>query len=107
MAEASHNQRYEEAVIYRDNIEAIKWYSLSADQGNPIAQNNLGAMYYAGEGAKRDTVQAYKWFYIAEELGSDDGKQNRIISATSMRSSEVLQARKLARAWLAEFEVLE
>ena len=64
-------------------------------------------MYYTGEGARLDRVQAYKWFYIAENLGSDYGKQNRIISAKNMRTSEVLQARKLARAWLAEFEILE
>ena len=64
-------------------------------------------MYYTGEGARLDRVQAYKWFYIAENLGSDDGKQNRIISTKSMRSSEVLQARKLARAWLAQFEAPE
>ena len=87
-----------------DNAEAIKWYSLSADQGNPIAQNNLGAMYYAGEGAELDKVQAYKWFYIAEKLGSGDGKENRIKSAKSMRSAEVLEAKRLARQWLSDFE---
>ena len=90
--------------IREDNVEAIKWYSLSADQGNPIAQNNLGAMYYAGEGAKIDRVQAYKWFYIAEILGSDDGRHNRIRSAKSMRSAEVLEGEKLARRWLSDFE---
>jgi len=93
--------------IREDNAEAVKWYRLSAAQGNPIAQNNLGAMYYAGEGAEPDKVQAYKWFYIAEKLGSDNGRQNRIKSAKSMRSAEVLEAKRLARQWLSDFEEKE
>ncbi len=89
--------------IREDNAEAIKWYSLSANQGNPIAQNNLGAMYYAGEGADINKILAYKWFYIAERLGNDDGKENRIKSSKNMRSSEVNEAKRLARTWLSDF----
>jgi hypothetical protein len=93
--------------IRENNAEALRWYGLSADQGNPIAQNNLGAMYYAGEGAELDRVEAYKWFYIAEKLGSDDGKENRIKSARSMRSAEVAKAKRLAQEWLSDFEEKE
>lgn len=51
------------------------WYRLSADQGNTVAQNNLGAMYYSGEGAEVRKSEAYKWFYSAGELGNEDARE--------------------------------
>jgi TPR repeat protein len=33
---------------------ATKWYTLVAEQGNAYAQNNLGTMYYQGEGVPQD-----------------------------------------------------
>ena len=80
------------------------WYRLSADQGNTIAQNNLGAMYYAGEGIEESKAEAYKWFYIAGELGNQDALDNKELAARGMKRSEVSKGRKLALKWLKEFE---
>jgi TPR repeat protein len=33
-----------------DYKEALKWYHLSAEQGNKSSQNNIGCMYYNGYG---------------------------------------------------------
>jgi len=43
----------------------VKWYRLSADKGQPFAQNNLGVMYKNGWGIKQDYVEAYFWFSLA------------------------------------------
>ena len=82
----------------------MKWYSLAADQGNSIAQNNLGAMYFAGEGVEEDKIEAYKWFFISGELGNDDGMENSQYAGESMSFGEIMNAKKLGREWLEVFE---
>ena len=36
---------------------AFKYYKLSADQGNSNGQNNLGDMYYNGQGTERGFIK--------------------------------------------------
>jgi hypothetical protein len=38
--------------------ESVKWYKLSAEQGNADAQNNLATMYAEGEGLQKDAHKA-------------------------------------------------
>jgi TPR repeat protein len=52
-----------------DYAAAVKWYSLSADQANAQAQNNLGIMYEIGHGVKQDHAEAQKWFRLAAGQG--------------------------------------
>ena len=33
-----------------DMEESFKWYKMAADRGHVMAQNNLGALYYLGQG---------------------------------------------------------
>jgi TPR repeat protein len=40
--------------VTQDYKTAIKWYRLSAEQGNASAQLNLGAMYANGYGTIQD-----------------------------------------------------
>jgi len=40
-----------------------------AEKGNPVAQNNLAAMYATGEGAPKDMKQAAVWYTKAAEAG--------------------------------------
>ena len=46
----------------QDYAEAVKWYRQAADQGNADAQNNLGAMYYNGQGVHQDLHLSKEWF---------------------------------------------
>ena len=46
----------------KNNAEAAKWWRRAAEQGNDEAQNNLGIMYYRGEGVPEDCVEAMYWF---------------------------------------------
>ena len=39
----------------------------SAEQGNVIAQNNLGVLYETGQGVPENDAEAVKWFLLAEE----------------------------------------
>jgi len=47
----------------------LKWYRKSAEQGNAMAQDNLGVMYHEGEGVTRNYAEAAKWFRKAAEQG--------------------------------------
>lgn len=52
--------------------EALKWYQKSADQGNMIAQYNLGQMYRSGNGVEVDYEKALKYYKKAADQGYAD-----------------------------------
>lgn len=45
-----------------DKMQAMRLYEKAAQLGHPKAQNNLGAMYEAGEGIAVDYEKAIYWF---------------------------------------------
>ncbi|MBQ9771958.1 MAG: sel1 repeat family protein, partial [Lentisphaeria bacterium] len=45
------------------------WYRKAAEQGNALAQYNLGVCYENGEGVQKDLVQAVFWFRKAADQG--------------------------------------
>jgi hypothetical protein len=45
-----------------NSVEAVKWYTKSAEQGHADAQYNLGLMYHNGDIVPKDEVLARKWF---------------------------------------------
>lgn len=61
--------------VRRDYNEAIKWFRLAADQGNPSAQYYLGSMYEDGYyGVARDYNEAVKWYKLAAKQGHANAK---------------------------------
>jgi TPR repeat protein len=48
--------------VTQDKAEAARWYRLSADQGDPDAQYNLGVLYLKGTGVPKDRDEAVRWF---------------------------------------------
>ena len=67
-------QYYEKGLgVIRDNKEAVKWYTKSAEQGHVKAAFNLSRCYEDGQGVPRDKKQAMKWF--AKVLDSTDIKE--------------------------------
>ena len=79
----------------------MKWYRLAADQGLDLAQSNLGNMYDNGYGVPQDYVQAHMWFTLAAAQGKENARQNRNIVAAKMTPSQIEEAQRLAREWLA------
>ena len=62
--------------VRKDEIEAIKWYSLAAKQGNPKAQNNVGLMFLVGSGVDKSNDDAIKWLRLAAENGLANAQLN-------------------------------
>ena len=51
--------------VPQNYAEALKWYYLSAEQGEYSAQKSLGFMYFQGNGVPRNYKEAYVWFSLA------------------------------------------
>lgn len=54
-----------------DYAEAARWFGLSAAQGNPYGQANLGVMYESGKGVPHDMAEALKWYQLAAAQGNE------------------------------------
>ena len=48
--------------VKQDHAEAVYWYRLAAEQGNALAQYNLGAAYENGLGVPQNYVEAMRWY---------------------------------------------
>lgn len=55
--------------IQKDYGEALRWFHLSAEQGDAEAQYNLGFMYGRGEGTGKDHRASMEWFQKAASQG--------------------------------------
>jgi TPR repeat protein len=53
--------------VKQDYTEAMKWYQKAVDQGNMVAQRNIGVMYENGWGVNQDYNEALKWYLKAAE----------------------------------------
>ena len=47
----------------------MKWYRLSAAQGNALAQYNLGLLYFNGKGVAQNHQEALRLYQLAAEQG--------------------------------------
>ena len=81
----------------QDYAEALKWYRLSAEQGNASAQNNLGLMHAFGQGVRQDNVQAMMWFNISAAQGNPDAIKNRDGITERMTPDQIAEAQRMAR----------
>src|SRR5438128_1493169 len=79
MTENDHNYQFNLGETYDNKKEykmAIKYYQLSADQGNANAQNNLGYMYHNGFGVNKDYKMTVKYYQLsAQQCDVDSAKK--------------------------------
>lgn len=54
-------------VVPKDDIIAVKWWTLAAEKGNLWAQHRVGLCYYDGRGVEKNPAEAMKWFSKASE----------------------------------------
>ncbi|KAL0220507.1 hypothetical protein RCL1_000361 [Eukaryota sp. TZLM3-RCL] len=58
---------------HRDPVEAVKFFSRAAEEGDPVALVSLGWFYVFGQGVEQNNRTALSLFAEAVELGSADG----------------------------------
>ncbi len=58
------------------DAEATKWFRKAAEQGDVMAQYNLGIMYDVGRGVTQDYAEAVKWYGKAADQGDAKAQYN-------------------------------
>ena len=85
-------------ALYRgEYATALKWFTLSAEQGDAYAQYSLGYLYENGRGVIQDNVRAHMWYNIAASQGYKYATTNRDLIAGKMTPADISTAQKLAR----------
>ena len=83
--------------VSQDDKEAVRLYTLAAEQGHAKAQSNLGVMYRNGEGILADFVIAHIWFNIAANNGNELAAENRKKLEKRITSEDISKAQAMAR----------
>ena len=86
-----------EAYKAGDIATALKWYQLSAEQGDAQAQYNLGAMYARGDGVLKNYNEAVKLYQLAAEQGHATAQSN--IGYMYQHGNGVLKDNVTAHMW--------
>jgi TPR repeat protein len=60
--------------VLQDYAEGMRWLRKAADQGNEVAQRNIGMLYLQGLGVPQDRAEAIRWLHKATDNGDDDAK---------------------------------
>lgn len=53
----------------QNDVDALKWMKLAANQEHAYAQHGLGFMYMQGECVDKDEAEAVKWMTLAAKQG--------------------------------------
>jgi TPR repeat protein len=77
----------------QDQVQAAQWYRLAAEQGDAVAQYDLGQRYDLGVGVPVDRVEALKWLTLAAEQGQTDAVARRDKIKSKMTRKEISEAR--------------
>jgi len=86
--------------VPQDYSQAVRWFSLAAEQGNVAAQAMLGNCYWAGRGVPPDPVRAYFWSVLAQAAGDEASKSRVALLATRLSPAQMAVAQKEARDWI-------
>jgi len=80
-----------------DNKQAMEWLRKAAEQGQPIAQNNLGGRYEDGIIIPKDMAQAAYWYRKSAEQGNNFAKNNldRIEKPTQQQATPTAQEKSM------------
>ena len=61
------------SVVFADDWQDLR---LAAEQGDDLAQYNMGVMYAKGEGVPQDYKEAAKWYRLSAEQGFAQAQSN-------------------------------
>jgi TPR repeat protein len=86
--------------VRRNNVEAAKWFRLSANQGYAEAQRSLALLYATGQGVPQDYVLAHMWLNLSAAQGNEPAAYERdSLAEQHMTPAQIAEAQKLAREW--------
>ncbi len=86
------------APLPGSNEAAFRLFAERAVNGDPVAENNLGALYLKGKGTARNFDLARKWFEQAAKQGFPVAKQN--LGMIYLRGYGVVEDPVVAARWM-------
>ena len=95
----SSYQKGMDAYERGDYETALKEFRPLAEQGDALAQFNLGGMYAEGEGLPKDYVLAHMWMNLAVAKGVQEAVKGRDLLEKNMTPAQIGRAQRLAREW--------
>jgi len=69
--------------------------------GDAQAYYELGSAYALGEGVDIDLIEAHRWYNLAALAGVKSAQAERAALAADMAPTEIAEAQRLAREWIA------
>lgn len=90
--------------VKQDYSEALRWFSIAAEQGHVVSQATLGAYYWAGRGVPQDLSKAYYWSILAQAGGDQASKYRVAVLASRMSRAQVLAAQQQANDWIRQHQ---
>ena len=84
------------ALSQKDYNSAFPKFLALAQQGNAIAQFNVGAFYFNGQGVQKDEKQAYEWF--AKSAAQGNARAMQVMQNAAAKQNEQATAKKAAEA---------
>jgi TPR repeat protein len=88
-------------VMARLEMSTYETIETAAAGGTPDALFELGLMCCAGRDVELDLVSAHQWFNLAAMRGNADAKRYRMEIAREMSNTEIAEAQRRARQWIA------
>ena len=82
-----------------EDIVSAAEFRKEADQGDAIAQFNLGNRYHEGKGVAKDVVVAYMWVNLAATSGNENARKLRELLEKEMTVEQLSEAQRLSRDW--------
>ncbi len=86
-------------VVAEDDVEAVRWFTLSAEGDFPTGQFNLANMFAEGKGVAQDFGIAVRWFQAAARQGHPQAQMS--LMQVYYYGDGVTQDHGLAYMWLA------
>jgi TPR repeat protein len=94
----------QDAYDRKDYATAFKEWQPLAEEGDALAQYNLGVMYANGQGVPQDYIQASMWVNLAAAQGQEEAVKGREILTKEMTPEQIAEAQRLAREWQAQHQ---
>jgi len=82
--------------VLENNKTSLKWWTLSAKQGNWHAQGVVANHYITGEGAPADLVKAYMWFNLSHYNGSPIADMHKEQISKILTDVELIKAQDMS-----------
>ncbi len=84
-------------IVRQSYSDAIKWFSISADQGHVHSMYTIAMLYARGQGVKTDLTESFKWVKKLAEKGHRMAQYN--LGKMYQMGHGTEKNEKLARQW--------